>query len=98
MNLKELGWDPFFEKHFDRYRNKGFTPARIALEERNLYIAYSELGELTGKVSGRFRHNTRSRGDFPTVGDWVAIKGNPTTKKMTIPESFLERASFPGSL
>jgi ribosome biogenesis GTPase len=84
MNLEELGWDPFFEKHFDPYRKKGFIPARIALEERNLYTAYSELGELTGKVSGRFRHNTRSRGDFPTVGDWVAVKGNPVTKKMTI--------------
>jgi ribosome biogenesis GTPase len=84
MDLEELGWDSFFETHFELYKNKGFLPARIALEERNLYTAYSELGELKGKVTGRFRHNTRSRSDFPVVGDWVAIKGNPSTKKMTI--------------
>lgn len=84
MDLEELGWDPFFEKHFEPYKEQGFSPARIAVEERNLYMAYSELGELTGKVTGRFRHNARSRSDFPAVGDWVAIKGNPDTKKMTI--------------
>ncbi len=84
MDLEELGWDSFFETHFEPYRDKGFSPARIALEEWNLYTAYSELGELTGKVSGRFRHAARSRADFPAVGDWVAIKGNPRTQKMTI--------------
>ena len=84
MDLEELGWDPFFEAHFELYKEKGFLPARIAVEEWNLYIAYSELGELTGKVTGRFRHNARSRSDFPAVGDWVAVKGNKKTKKMTI--------------
>lgn len=84
MNLAELGWDSFFEEHFNPHREKGFSPARIALEERNLYTAYSEQGELTGKVTGRFRHTARSKADFPTVGDWVAVKGNQTTKRMTI--------------
>ena len=84
MNLEELGWDPFFENHFEPYRKKGFSPARICLEERNLYTAYSEMGELTGRVTGRFRHIARSKSDFPAVGDWVIIKGNPKTQKMTI--------------
>ena len=94
MNLEELGWDPFFEEHFSPYKDKGFSPARISLEERNLYTAYSELGELTGKVTGRFRHNTRSRSDFPTVGDWVAVKGNPRTGKMTIHGVLPRKTSF----
>ncbi|MBU7047679.1 MAG: ribosome small subunit-dependent GTPase, partial [Theionarchaea archaeon] len=56
MNLHDLGWDLFFEQHFSSYEQEGFSPARICLEERNQYAAYSELGELTGNVSGRFRH------------------------------------------
>lgn len=84
MNLMQLGWDSFFEDHFKSYQPKGFSPARIALEERNLYLAYSEVGELTGKVTGRFRYHVVSQKDFPTVGDWVVIKGNKNTGKMTI--------------
>ena len=94
MNREELGWDPFFEEHFSHYKDQGFSPARIALEERNLYVAYSEMGELTGKVSGRFRHNTRSRGDFPAVGDWVVVKGNPDTQKMTIHHVLPRKSKF----
>jgi ribosome biogenesis GTPase len=84
MDLEKLGWDSHFEKHFEQYKEKRFMPARIALEERTLYTAYSEIGELTGKVTGRFRYNARSRSDYPVVGDWVAIKGNPDTEKMSI--------------
>lgn len=83
-NLEELGWDPFFNSHFEPYKEKGFSPARIALEERTFYTAYSEFGELTGKVTGRFRHKAHALSDFPVVGDWVAIKGNPATGKMSI--------------
>jgi ribosome biogenesis GTPase len=84
MNLKQLGWNSFFQDHFNSYEAKGFSPARIALEERNLYTAYSEMGELTGKVTGRYRYHATSRKEFPTVGDWVVIKGNETTGRMSI--------------
>lgn len=84
MNLIQLGWDSFFETHFNPYKAKGFSPARIALVERNLYTAYSEVGELTGKVTGRFLYHATSRREFPTVGDWVVVRGNKTTGRMTI--------------
>ena len=94
MNLGELGWDPFFAEHFNPYKDKGFSPARIALEERNLYVAYSEMGELTGRVSGRFRHNAHSKMDFPTVGDWVAFTGNINTRKMVIHQVLPRKSKF----
>ncbi|MBU7028015.1 MAG: ribosome small subunit-dependent GTPase A [Theionarchaea archaeon] len=94
MNLEELGWEPFFEKHFEPYREKGFSPARIAVKQGNVYVAYSEIGELTGKVTGRYRYEARSQGDFPTVGDWVAVKGNLNTGKMTIHGLLPRKSSF----
>ncbi len=94
MNLGELGWDPFFEEQFRPYKDGGFLPARISLEERNLYTAYSEIGELRGKMAGRFRHKARSKSDYPTVGDWVVVKGNPESGKMVIYEVLPRKTSF----
>lgn len=94
MNLQELGWDSFFEKHFNPYKEKDFLPARIAVKQGNVYVVYSELGELAGKVTGRFKHNARSQSDFPTVGDWVAVKGNPRTQRMTIHGVLPRRTKF----
>lgn len=94
MNLHELGWEPFFEQHFASYKQEGFSPARICLEEKTQYTAYSEIGELTGKVSGRFRHNAQAKMDFPTVGDWVVVKGNVNTQRMTIHGILPRKSSF----
>lgn len=94
MNLEELGWEPFFEKHFEPYKEKGFSPARIAVKQGNVYVAYSEIGELTGKVTGKYRYEARSQGDFPTVGDWVAVKGNSNTGRMSIHGLLPRKSSF----
>lgn len=84
MNLIELGWDSFFIQHFEQFRNEGFSPARIACEQRQIYLIYTERGELSAEVSGKFRHNTLSRYDFPAVGDWVAVKIRAEEGRATI--------------
>ena len=75
---------PFFEEAFSEYHDQGFIPARITAQHANLYTALSEVGELEGKVTGKFRFEAKEKGDFPTVGDWVAVKGNGETGKMSI--------------
>ncbi len=84
MKLEELGWSAYFEEAFQNYLDLGFIPARITAQHVNLYTAMSEQGELEGKVTGKFRFNTTERSDFPIVGDWVAVKGNGITGKMSI--------------
>ncbi len=84
MQLSDLGWDPFFDKNFEPFRNQGFSVMRIIRENREKYIAYSELGEFTCEISGKFRFETDSKGKFPTVGDWVAVSVRPNEKKATI--------------
>ena len=73
MTLIELGWDPFFEQQFAELADEGHIPARVGREHKHIYALYTEKGELSGEISGRFRHGARSRDGFPTVGDWVAI-------------------------
>jgi len=94
MNLADLGWNGFFSRHFERFRNDGFAPGRIACEHRRIYTVYTEHGELAAEVSGRFRHSAESRGDFPTVGDWVVVKAPPEQGTAIIHTLLPRKSSF----
>jgi len=72
--LVALGWDAFFQNYFEEFKNKGFFPARIFKEERNIYYVYSIYGELKAKVTGKIMYNAETRNEFPAVGDWVVIQ------------------------
>ena len=71
MDLNDLGWSPFFAQHFEDH--PGLLPARVACQHRDLYVVYSEAGELTAEVPGKWRHTARSPAEFPAVGDWVGV-------------------------
>jgi len=73
IDLLDLGWSDFFDKHFQPYQNRGLIPARIAREHKNLYTVLSTYGELVAAVSGNFRFHASTAADYPSVGDWVII-------------------------
>lgn len=73
MNLTSIGWNSFFEKHFERFRSQNFTVGRIAVEHKERYEIYTEQGEVPGEITGKFRFEAERREDFPAVGDWVVI-------------------------
>lgn len=72
--LPALGWDQFFALQFDSLDDPSLIPARLAIENRGSYLAYSAEGETWAELSGRFRHGVTVRSDLPTVGDWVALR------------------------
>lgn len=74
MDLSAFGWDEGFESRFKEFRERKLLPGRVIESNRLVYKLVSEKGEVAGKLSGRFRYSCHSRGDFPTVGDWVAFK------------------------
>ncbi|MFH0975749.1 MAG: ribosome small subunit-dependent GTPase A [Spirochaetota bacterium] len=90
MNLKQLGWDDFFEQRFSQYRNHGLMPARIIRETRHIYDVESESGRHTAQVSGAFHYTAVMRSDYPTIGDWVAMTETDGT---FVIEKVLERRS-----
>jgi ribosome biogenesis GTPase len=92
VELVDFGWDEGFEDRFREYRENSLLPARVTEANRLIYKLVSEKGELMGKLSGRFRHSCQSKGDYPTVGDWVAYK--PTEQKGFVPiQGLVERKS-----
>ena len=94
MDINALGWDARFETDFAPHRAAGLTPGRVAREDREHYRLWTEAGPLTGTVSGRFRHETVTFGDFPAVGDWVAAAVRPDEAGATIHAVLPRRSAF----
>jgi ribosome biogenesis GTPase / thiamine phosphate phosphatase len=74
MNLKDIGWDSFFQKNFRALRIPGSAPARVISEFKDAFQVYSQYGELSATVSGKLRYLAETEEQFPAVGDWVIIK------------------------
>jgi ribosome biogenesis GTPase len=89
MELAALGWTPALAEAFLPHAGDGLIPARVALEHTHIYRVMTEEGEILARVSGRLRHQAKSRADFPAVGDWVAIEplvpGNEARIRAVLP-------------
>ncbi|WP_397386448.1 ribosome small subunit-dependent GTPase A [Paenibacillus terrigena] len=84
FHLQQLGFNPSIQTAFESFASLGYQAARVALEHTHLYTLYSEHGELIGEVSGKYRYGALGRGDYPAVGDWVAISARPEDGRATI--------------
>ncbi|MBK8142501.1 MAG: ribosome small subunit-dependent GTPase A [Chitinophagaceae bacterium] len=73
MTLEDLGYNDKLEKL--RYDNnlKEFEIGRVISEHKERYIVKTEKGEFEAEITGNLRFSSKSREDFPAVGDWVAI-------------------------
>jgi ribosome biogenesis GTPase / thiamine phosphate phosphatase len=72
--LEDLGWNSFFQKHFELSVIPGSVPARVISESKGSFQAYSQYGEFTAVISGKMRHRAETEKQYPAVGDWVVIK------------------------
>jgi ribosome biogenesis GTPase len=94
MQLTDLGWDSFFENHFEPFRDQGFSAMRVIRENRKEYTAYNELGEFACEISGKFRFEADSKGKFPAVGDWVIVSIRSNERKATIHTLLPRKSAF----
>jgi ribosome biogenesis GTPase / thiamine phosphate phosphatase len=84
VRLADLGWDNYFEIHFDDESPEGCVPARVAEESKGFYRVMTESGELRAQVAGRVRYRAEERANFPAVGDWVAAAARYSERAATI--------------
>ena len=83
-HLKALGWDGFYQSHFEQQYDESYGVGRVAIEHTHIYTLYTQFGELLGELSGKMRYGAAGREDFPAVGDWVVITARPEEKRATI--------------
>ncbi|MBD3236250.1 MAG: ribosome small subunit-dependent GTPase A [Candidatus Eisenbacteria bacterium] len=74
MDLHRLGWNRSWAQKLKDLQDEGLSPARVARADRGLYQLLSASGAVRARLSGRLRHHASSAGEFPTTGDWVAVR------------------------
>ena len=92
--LREYGWNNSFEKSFKLLGEKKLEPARVICENRTHYVLMTKEGQVTARVSGRFKFHTKNKSQFPVVGDWVAIKPLYKEKKAIIQNVLPRKSKF----
>jgi ribosome biogenesis GTPase len=90
-SLVELGWNARLADSFRKLIETGLQPARIITQEKNSFRVVTSAGELEAVISGKWLFNNQS-GQYPAVGDWVAIK-SPESGEIALIESLLPRHS-----
>ena len=91
MTLDDLGYNDKLEKTRNENHLKGFEIGRVISEHKERYIVKTEKGEFEAEITGNLRFSSKSREDFPAVGDWVAITIHDTD--FSIIHSILPRFS-----
>ena len=92
--LKELGWNSFFQEHFQLIKVPGSVPGRVVSESKGSYQVNSQYGELTAKIAGKMRYQAGVEQLYPAVGDWVVIKPLVNEEKATIHAVLPRKSKF----
>ncbi|MDF7807431.1 ribosome small subunit-dependent GTPase A [Pontiellaceae bacterium B12219] len=74
MTLEEFGYNAWFADQIDPDTEGNLTAARVtAIHKGECEVSNGEETR-PAKMTGRMRHQARSKLDYPTVGDWVLVK------------------------
>ena len=91
--IRSYGWSDALQRDFAPHAAHGLIPGRVIVQHRGSYGLISDLGELTGQISGRLAHDAPETG-FPAVGDWVALAARPEEDAATIRAVLPRRTAF----
>lgn len=73
MILEDLGYNEKIEKLWNEHDLHDFVIGRVTSEHKERYTVKTEKGEYEAEITGNLRFSSKSREDFPAVGDWVAL-------------------------
>jgi ribosome biogenesis GTPase / thiamine phosphate phosphatase len=74
MSLLKLGWNSFFDAHFQSYRERGLQQGKVVKRLNDSYIIYNGVDYLDARLTGRFKFQATAPKDFPAIGDWVVFE------------------------
>ena len=91
--IQYYGWSDALRYAFAPFAARDLIPGRILTQQRGQYGLVTDLGELTGQISGRLAREAES-GGYPAVGDWVALAARPEERAATIHAVLPRRTAF----
>jgi ribosome biogenesis GTPase len=72
MTLEDLGYYKDLDDYRKEHQLDSFGVARVILEHKERYVVRTTEKEYEAEIIGNLRFGSRSRADYPAVGDWVA--------------------------
>lgn len=78
--MKKYGYDNYFEKQVEKLKvsSEDLIPARVIEVQKEQYKIVTEHGERNAKLKGSLFYNDKIHNVYPTVGDFVLVKYNPS--------------------
>ncbi|KAA9006481.1 ribosome small subunit-dependent GTPase A [Paenibacillus spiritus] len=93
MNMTTYGWNEEWHRRWQEGRwPEELEPARIIGDFGSEFELAAEGGEYRGSLSGKYRHRLEAGGDYPGIGDWVAVR-RPAGSRLLQIEGALPRNS-----
>jgi ribosome biogenesis GTPase len=92
--IQDLGWDAYFEAQWRERATEGSVPARVISQQRGLWRVVGNFEECWAEPSGKFRKESEGGGDWPAVGDWVAVEIRPEKQSALIQHILPRRSRF----
>lgn len=100
MDLKELGFDEWFEEQAAEFLHPGFCLARVTAVDRDAFLIRGPDREVYAELSGRLRFQIESAVELPCVGDWVCVNrpasDGPAIIHEVLPRKTCLRRKAPG--
>lgn len=72
--LEQLGFDAWFQEHSRSCLKKDTVVARVTVVHKKTYTVCTGPLQMTASLAGRFVFHSKSKADYPTVGDWVTLQ------------------------
>jgi len=87
VSIKQLGWNSYFDALWRGRERAEWLPARVISQHRGLWRVAGDFEECWAETSGTLRAGAETGGDWPAVGDWVAVemlsgRGRPLIHKV----------------
>ena len=94
-SLAAYGWNDEWESVFESLEQPELVPARVAVEHRSAYLLYTEVGDVSGQMTGKLRLEAEIDAERkPAVGDWVAIRQLDGERRAVIVDVLARRTRF----
>jgi ribosome biogenesis GTPase len=92
MTNDDLGYNNIFEEERNKLGLGDFSIARVISEVKGAYQIKNSDGEYRAKVTGKQIFQSKSREDYPAVGDWVAV--NILDNELAVIQAVLPRQTI----
>lgn len=74
MELKDLGFDGWFEQRRKHLQKSDGAIARVTAVNKDRYLVRNEQNEVQAELTGKLLFSADSGKDLPCVGDWVLVQ------------------------